>query len=320
MKKVVFRMLVSCLVVALVMVSMASSQVQSQEKPMEFVLVYHSTAIAFVAPIIKGMNEAAKQLGVKASFIGPPDYDIAKEVAALESAIVKGVDGIATTIPDEEAFDGAIQRAIDKGIPVIAYNVDDADTPNARMAMIVQDNLKAGREVGEKIVELVGDGAKVLLTTEVPGHVAVEARLKGIREILDKHNISSETIDTTTDLSKATSIVMTYYRGHPDVDGWFGASATATAGGCKALEKLGLKGKIYVGGWDLTPTTLQAIKEGYCLFTVDQFPYIQGYYSVVQLYLYKKYGIYPQDIPIGAGFVTPENVEQVMDLAEQHYR
>ena len=49
-----------------------------------------------------------------------------------------------------------------------------------------------------------------------------------------------------------------------------------------------LKGKdIKGGGYDLVPITLQLIKSGDLEFTIDQQPYLQGFYPVMQLFLYQ---------------------------------
>ena len=56
---------------------------------------------------------------------------------------------------DLEAFNDPIQQALDAGIPVLSYN---ADAPNARMAYVGQDLYGSGFAMGERIVELVGEG------------------------------------------------------------------------------------------------------------------------------------------------------------------
>ena len=50
----------------------------------------------------------------------------------------------------------------------------------------------------------------------------------------------------------------------------------------KGLAAQGVK----AGGYDLTPTTQQTIASGAMQFTIDQQPYLQGFFPVLQLYLY----------------------------------
>ena len=56
------------------------------------------------------------------------------------------------------------------------------------------------------------------------------------------------------------------------------------------------------------------------LGTVDQQPYIQGFYPVMQLTLYLRYGIMPSNMDAGATIITPKNVDQALKLTRQKYR
>ena len=53
------------------------------------------------------------------------------------------------------------------------------------------------------------------------------------------------------------------------------------------VEDLNLQGKVVVGGFDLLPNTGPAIKKGITKAVIDQQPYLQGNYTVVQLAMMK---------------------------------
>jgi simple sugar transport system substrate-binding protein len=60
----------------------------------------------------------------------------------------------------------------------------------------------------------------------------------------------------------------------------------------KALKDAGRKpGEITVGGIDLSPATIDALKKGYVSVTLDQQLYLQGFLPVMQCVLSKKYGL-----------------------------
>ena len=59
---------------------------------------------------------------------------------------------------------------------------------------------------------------------------------------------------------------------------------------------------------------------GHIHFTIDQQPYVQGFYPVVALTLNLRYGIAPSDIDAGASIVDRRNVKQVMQLTADGYR
>ncbi len=69
------------------------------------------------------------------------------------------------------------------------------------------------------------------------------------------------------------------------------------------------------GGYDLLPGTLRLIQNGSLQFTIDQQPYLQGFYPVVQLFLYKLSGglVAPSDTNTGLLFVTKAKRQAVPD-------
>jgi simple sugar transport system substrate-binding protein len=77
------------------------------------------------------------------------------------------------------------------------------------------------------------------------------------------------------------------------------------------MQKLGLKGKVHAGGFDLTEQTQKLIKEGFLEFTIDQQPYLQGFVPALQLFFYKASGTQtgPFEANTGLKFVTAETVE-----------
>ena len=93
-----------------------------------------------------------------------------------------------------------------------------------------------------------------------------------------------------------------------------------TEGTGKAIEQHFADQAIFVAGFDLSPETLRLIKAGHIKFVIDQQPYIQGLFPVIQLTLLKRYGIMPSDIDAGATLISADQVDQVMALTQQRYR
>jgi len=118
----------------------------------------------------------------------------------------------------------------------------------------------------------------------------------------------------------AVSTFESWLLANPDAKGIFSVDQTGTTAHGTVIRNLGLKGQIVSGGWDLAPATLQNIIDGYTQFTIDQTPYLQGYYPVVGLYLYLKYGIAPSDVDTGATIVDASNVHDVIALSQAGYR
>jgi simple sugar transport system substrate-binding protein len=88
-----------------------------------------------------------------------------------------------------------------------------------------------------------------------------------------------------------------------------------------ALDELGLKAKVKLGTFDLSPNILQAIIDGNVEWGIDAQQYLMGYIPVVMLDLKTKYKLTPiADYPTGPGFVTKAEAASVVDLAKEGKR
>jgi len=109
--------------------------------------------------------------------------------------------------------------------------------------------------------------------------------------------------------------------GRQSPPGMFAVDAGSTQGVAQVMKESNLPSKgVHGGGFDLLPRTVELIHEGFLDFTIDQQPYVQGFYPVVALTLKLRYGIAPSDIDAGAGIVDRRNVKQVMQLTTAGYR
>jgi simple sugar transport system substrate-binding protein len=285
-----------------------------------FVVITHATAVPFFVPVRKGMEEAGKMVGAEVTYTGPAGFDIQKQIDSIKSAIAQNVDGIATTMPDPTAFNDVVKEAMSRGIPVIALN---ADAPaSGRLAYIGQGNYEAGVSMGQQILKVVPDGGHVLLCIHTAGAENLEARIKGIKDVLDKQGgkYSYRVVATGTDMVRAVALISSALQADPSIKGMFGVEDVTGSAIAQIIDRDNLKGKVAGGSFDLVADVLNAIEKGEMQFTIDQQPYLQGFQSVINLYLLKRYNLTPTDINTGVAPVTQENVAKVKELAAQGYR
>ena len=327
MRKHPFALLLAAILTAALIASgLAPVALAQEKKTYNFVIITHSATIPFWVPLVKGAQDAARAISlaegveITVRHLGPHLFNVEEQVSIFENAIQSGVDGIIATLPDLNAFDAPVANALRQGIPVIATNTDDTSGDNPRLAYVGQRDITAGNVMGQKIVELIGTSGKIAIGLEDLGHPSLQDRLTGVKQVLDKTNIQYEILHTTADLTVAVSTFESWLLANPDAKGIFSVDQTGTTAHGTVIRNLGLKGKIVSGGWDLAPATLQNIIDGYTAFTIDQTPYIQGYYPVVGLYLYLKYGIAPSDVDTGASIVDASNVHEVIALSQAGYR
>jgi len=233
-------------------------------------------------------------------------------VNAMNTAISGKADGIAVALVDPTAFNDPVNRALDAGIPVVAYNADvPAGSPNRRLAYIGQDLFQSGVQVGKRIASLVPSG-HIAGFIATPGTANIQPRIDGVKSVLSTiPSINFVEIATGAAVNDELSRIEAYYLGHQDLKGMIAVDAGSTQGMGQIMEKYGLAAKgVHAGGYDLLTITLQEIQKGHLDFTIDQQPYLQGFIPVIQLFLYKLSGglQQPSNTNTGLLFVTKDNV------------
>ena len=283
-----------------------------------FAVITHSTAVRFFVPVRKGVEDAGQLVGADVTYTGPPDFNILKQIDFIKSAVAQNVDGIATTMPDPTAFNDVVKEAMDHGIPVIAVN---ADAPaSGRLAYVGQNSYEAGVSMGEEILKVLR-GGHVLLCVRVAGMANMEARIKGVEDALDRRGkYSYRVVVTGTDRIQAASLISSALQEDPSIKGMFGVEEVAGSAIARVIDREHLKGKVAGGSFDLATNVLDAIEKGELQFTIAQQPYLQGFLSVINLYLLKRYNLTPSDINTGTVAVTWENVATVKEQVAQGYR
>jgi simple sugar transport system substrate-binding protein len=278
-----------------------------------FVFVNHVTTNPFFVPTQYGIHDACALLGCTYQWTGSEISNAAEMVNAMNTAIASKADGIAVCLVDPKAFNAPTDRALKAGIPVFSYNADvPPSAGNNRLAYIGQDLYQAGYLEGERISRLIESGP-VALMIATPGQLNIQPRLDGARDAIKKFNPKIETSEVATGptTNEELSAMRAYYIGHKNVKGMFTVDGSNWVLG-EVMKQFDLRKKgIIAGGFDLIPKTLTAIDEGNLDFTIDQQPYLQGFYTVMELFMYKASGglVGAADIDTGLSFITKANVK-----------
>ncbi len=300
----------------------------SAQKKYRFIFVNQWGPGAFPSVVKQGMDDAAKALGVDAQivFLAKND-DLAAQLAAFEAALLKNPDGIITTIPNATMFNKVIQRALDKGIPVICSNTDaliGTGNPLEHKIPYIGSSLFAGGyDIARKAVEYFPDKSKVraLVGLESPGQSWCEERAGGAVKYLEEQNIPYEKMDLSQDMSTMESRVSAYLRRNPDTNLVMSQGGNGPFGTSKGVRAAGKKpGEVIVVGYDITPQNAGELRAGYVTLLNDQQPYLQGYLPVLQLFLMREYALSAWDVNTGLGYVDKNNIDKVFDLVQKRVR
>lgn len=289
-----------------------------------YVYLASVTQVPFWTDQKRALEDAAKELGVKATFEGPTTADPQAEAAALDQIIARRPAGIMVFPPDDKTLVDGINRAVEAGIPVITM-IGDVPT-SKRFAHIGIDNYRAGEEGAKMLCEAVGGKGKVVIGTFQAAGVL--DRVRGYKDYLARNcpNVQVvQVVDDHADPAYAPSAYAAAIAKYPDLAGIGGTDGDSGVGAARAVIEAGKKGQIKIVAMDRNADMLPYIKDGTIYGSVAQKSYTETYLAIHLLYWlhhnqlpivadWKSAGInpLPEQIDTGVIPITANNVDQFM--------
>ena len=279
----------------------------------KFVMVNHVTTNSFFTATIYGCQDACALTGSSFQWTGSNNSIVSDMVSAFNTAIAAKANGIGCALIDNTAFNAPTAQALSSGIPVIAYNADvSAGTKNDRMAYIGQNNLTAGAAVGQAILAHgIKSGDKVAGIIATPGTGNIQPRIDGAKPILTGAGVNFVEVGTSaTEGAPEYDKISSWYAGNKDVKWMMAVDSGDSNAVAQFIKAQGLSGKVGASVWDVGLPVVQAIQAGYVTATIDQQAYLQGFDTIMQLFLWNVSGglMRPTDTDTGIGIVTKANV------------
>lgn len=292
------------------------SPAAAQDEVSATMIIYLDPSVQFFNPVVKGAQDAAAQFGVSLD-VQYANNDPVRQNDLIDAAVAAGVDGIAVAISSSDAFDTSICNAVQAGVVVIGFNNDDLEgaAGNCRQAYVGMNEFASGYELGQRMIAEFGlkEGDVVFNPREIPEASFAVARGGGIEKAMGEKGIKVETVRSGLDLAEAQNIIAQYLVANPNTKALFGTGSVTSTVGAGALADAGLDTPF--GGFDLAVEIVNAVESGKMFATMDQQPYLQGYYPIVQIALAKRYGLTPTDVDTGQGaFLDKERIGAVKPL------
>lgn len=242
-------------------------------------MITHETpGDTFWSKVRNGAQAAAKALNVTLKYSNDPDQ--AKMATLVQNAIDSKVNGIAVTLAYPDAVGPVAQKAIQAGIPVVAFNQGISDYQRYGISMYFgSDEQLAGRTVGERLAKN-GTSGTTLCIIQDQGSVALTTRCAGVKAAYPNTQVLY--VNGADDASVQQTITAKLQQDP-------GIKNIVTLGAPIALDALKAKAAANstatIATFDLNQTVAQDIQNGTIAFSVDQQPYVQGYMAVTALWL-----------------------------------
>jgi simple sugar transport system substrate-binding protein len=259
-----------------------------------------------------GIQQAARYMNVNATVRGPDRFDLDQVVALIDQAVAAQPDGLAVTIPDLQQLRAPIQRALDAGIPVVAYNSGSGPEADGLgyLTFLGSDETQGGYLSAIRLAD-AGATQGVCINHQV-GHAGLDARCEGFLSAMDIYDLPAQVLAISDDPVESQALIADHFAANPGTDAVLTLGPNGARPFYAFVQGAGLApGTLKHGTFDLDDEILARIGDATTLFAVDQQPFLQGYEAVQTLMLKARYGILPVlDVtPTGPSFVDANSID-----------
>lgn len=201
-----------------------------------------------------GVNEFGEEQSIKVIQKGPANADAASQVQVIDDLINQGVDALCVVPIDPGAIEASLESAMKQGIVVVTHEASNQKNTLFDVEAFTSEDFGAAlmdalaKEMGEKGKY----GMMVAYTTSTTHMEYAEAQKARQEEAYPDMELvnggavptceSEESIDTAYERAKEV------LKANPDMTGFTGVASTDCPGIAKAIEELGLGGKVKVVG------------------------------------------------------------------------
>ncbi len=231
-----------------------------------------------------GAEVAARELSdeygidVQIDWRTPPTEDGQLQAQRLAQAVNEGADVILISCSDAAKVTGAINDAVDRGVPVMTF---DSDAPDSkRFAYYGVDDLKTGALVMAELAAQIDGNGKIAILAGNQNAPNLRRRVEGVIQEAEKHP-DIEIVDTFYHIETpqdAAAEVVRVNNAYPQINGW------AMVGGWALFTKTLLTDldadRMTVVSVDALPQELPYVAEGIVPVLWAQPTYLWGYVSV----------------------------------------
>jgi|BioPla2DNA2_1021312.scaffolds.fasta_scaffold01023_3 simple sugar transport system substrate-binding protein len=214
----------------------------------------------------EGVDKYAADTGLDAFQRGPAETDAQQQIQVVEDLIAQGVDALCVVPHDPGAMEPVLKKAMDQGIVVITHEA--ASQVNCDYNLEAFNYDEYGAYIMDTLAEAMGEEGKYItmvgsLTNDSHNMEAESAMARQEEKYPNMELIEEDKKVETEDnpeiaYQKAKEIITK----HPDLKGVVGTSSFDSPGVGRAIEELGLIGKVFTAGTGMPQTNKALLESG----------------------------------------------------------
>ncbi|NLE19476.1 MAG: autoinducer 2 ABC transporter substrate-binding protein [Clostridiales bacterium] len=243
------RKLLALLLAAALTLSLGAALAQEN---WEIVVVPKDASNPWFVRMKVGVDEYAKETGLNLYQKGTPEIDATLQAQLVQDLIAQGVDAICVVPVNPESLEPVLKQAMDAGIVVIAH--EGASLTNVNYDIEAFSNSGYGAFIMDNLAEAMGgEGLYTTMVAHVTnashnewadGGVARQKEAYPNMTLLEAEPRVESEDNGDVAYNKAKEL----FKKYPDLKGIMGTSSYDAPGIARAIEELGLQGKVFTSG------------------------------------------------------------------------
>ena len=259
------RKILALMLAMLLVLSMATAAL-ADEKDWEIVVVPKDATNPWFVRMDTGVKEYAAETGLNIYHMGTPEIDATLQYQLIQDLIAAGVDAICVVPVDPGSLEPVLKQARDAGIIVIAH--EGASLENVDYDIEAFNNEQYGAFIMDNLAKAMGEEG---IYTTMVAHVTnashnewADGGVKHQKEAYPNMTLLEEEprVESEDNGDVAYNKAKELFKKYPDLKGVMGTSSYDAPGIARAIEELGLKGKVFTAGTGMPAANAELLKSG----------------------------------------------------------
>ena len=197
---------------------------------------------------------------------GTPEIDATLQAQVVQDLIAQGVDAICVMPVDPESLEPVLQQAREAGIVVIAH--EGASLENVDYDIEAFNNDAYGAFIMENLATAMGgEGIYTTMVAHVTNASHNEWADGGVKYATENYPdmvlLEEEPrVESEDNGDVAYNVAKELFKKYPDLKGIMGTSSFDAPGIARAIEELGLTGKVFTAGTGMPADNAELLKSG----------------------------------------------------------
>jgi len=237
-----------------------------EKKDWEIVVVPKDATNPWFVRMETGVKEYKAETGLNVYQKGPSETDATMQAQVIQDLIAAKVDAICVVPVDPPALEPVLKEAMDAGIVVIAH--EGASLKNCHYDIEAFSNEQYGAFIMDNLAEAMGEEG---VYTTMVGHVTNASHNEwadgGVAHQKEKYP-KMKLLEAEPRVESEDNGDVAYQRAkellkkYPDLKGIMGTSSFDAPGVARAIQELGLVGKVFTSGTGMPAANAEILKKG----------------------------------------------------------